>query len=204
MSRQPYTLIILCGGQGSRLHGADKGLLSDGDEFFVQKLIHRLACIRSADSGHYPVLISANRNHERYKTLGFPVIADRRSGFQGPLAGIEACLHWVTDAPVVVVPADMPDLPSDLPRQLMAKLRADSIVTAHDGERAQPLCMAMQGRYWLDSIAAWLDQGGRSVQGWLSAKPVLQVPFNDQRRFHNINDMGDLMKRYEAAMQMGA
>jgi molybdenum cofactor guanylyltransferase len=196
-----YTLIVLCGGQGSRLGGADKGLLKINGQLFVRRLIERLADPADRKAS---VLISANRHHEQYQAMGYPVIADQRDGFQGPLAGVEACLQHVTAGPVLIVPADMPDLPADLPQRLLGKLTRQSIVIAHDGEQSQPLCMVMYPHIWLESLTRWLDSGGRSVHRWLSDKPVRYEHFSDASEFSNINEKSDLQRKNGQLIQIGA
>lgn len=199
-----FTLIVLCGGQGSRLGGVDKGLLTIDGEHLVHRLIKRLAPSATGNSGDNKVLISANRNREQYGAMGYPVIQDLRSGFQGPLAGIEACLPLVTAGPVLIVPADMPDLPEDLPQKLLAKLTTQSIVVAHDGEQTQPLCIALYPNFWVESLTRWLDQGGRSVHRWLSDKPVQYAHFTDVSAFRNINEESDLHRQNGQMIQIGA
>jgi molybdenum cofactor guanylyltransferase len=200
----PFTLIVLCGGQGSRLGGADKGLLRIDGQQFAQRLIERLAERTEVFDGKASVLISANRHREQYEALGYPVIPDLRDGFQGPLAGLEACLQHVNAGPVLIVPADMPDLPADLPQRLLGRLTTQSIVIAHDGEQAQPLCMAMYQHIWLESLTRWLDSGGRSVHRWLSDKPVRYEHFSDASEFSNINEKSDLQWKNGQMIQIGA
>lgn len=200
----PYTLIVLCGGQGSRLGGADKGLLKIDGQELAQRLIERLAGPTSSFDRKASVLISANRHREQYEALGYPVVPDLRAGFQGPLAGIEACLQHVTAGPVLIVPADMPDLPADLPQKLFAKLTMQSIVIAHDGQQSQPLCMAMHPHIWRESLTRWLDNGGRSMHRWLSDKPVLHEHYSNASEFSNINEKSDLQRENGQTIQIGA
>ena len=198
-----YTLVVLSGGQGSRLGGADKGLLMLDGQQLAQRLINRFA----ESSGHAvcsAVLISANRHRPSYEALGYPVIQDLRDGFQGPLAGIEACLQHVAHGPAVIVPADMPDLPEDLPQKLLSKLTGQSIVIAHDGVQLQPLCMALYPHEWRDLLTAWLDNGGRSVRRWLSGLPVRNVKFKNSYKFSNVNENKDLLRSSGQSIQIGA
>lgn len=199
-----YTLVVLSGGQGSRLGGADKGLLVIDGQQFAHRLIKRFAPDSCRDGCSPRVLISANRHREQYESLGYPVVEDLRRGYQGPLAGIEACLLQVTDGPVLIVPADMPDLPADLPQKLLEKLSPHSIVIAHDGEQTQPLCMALHAHGWIDSLTSWLDNGGRSVHRWLSDKPVRYVEFQDLSAFGNVNEKSDLCRQNGQMIQIGA
>ena len=81
-----YTLIILAGGQGQRMGGADKGLVEVDGKPLVAHLLDNLLPRPTR------IVISANRNADRYQAWADQVVADRRDGFLGPLAGLEAAL----------------------------------------------------------------------------------------------------------------
>ncbi|GGG58276.1 molybdenum cofactor guanylyltransferase [Pseudohongiella nitratireducens] len=185
-----YTLAILCGGQGSRLGGVDKGWLSSGDSSFVERAMHRFC---SQILSEPAVIISANRNLHQYEALGAKVVADQRAGFLGPLAGLEAVLLAADpDLPLLVIPCDMPDLPADLATRLLTQLLnspKESVVIANDGERAQPLCMALYPSTVRHDLTAFLDKGGRGVFQWLKQHEVREVRYAGQpQHFVNIND----------------
>ena len=68
------TGVILAGGQGRRMGGADKGLQELCGRPMAAHVLERLAPQVGA------VLISANRNLERYAELGCPVLPDTLHG----------------------------------------------------------------------------------------------------------------------------
>lgn len=89
--------LVLAGGAGRRMGGLDKGLI----ELHNRPLAHWVAeALRPQVAS---LLISANRNQERYAGLGWPVIADDRTpgqgsssaAYQGPLAGIATVLAQI-------------------------------------------------------------------------------------------------------------
>lgn len=179
--RTPYSLIILAGGAGRRMQGADKGLLTLNGQPLVA---HLLARFRQDDA-----LVSANRNDTVYAQLGARVCADRHSGFQGPLAGVEACLPHALHQHCLIVPCDMPWLPENLPAMLVQARQTDAdIAVLHDGERLQPLCMYLDRDIWQDDLSAYLLSGGRSVHGWLANKPLKEVIVHaPANAFRNLN-----------------
>lgn len=167
------------------MEGADKGLM----------LINGMPAVLHLQSRFEApfMLVSANRNTDRYAELGVKAVTDRRPGFCGPLAGLEALLLQCSSSLVVVVPCDMPLLPALLPQRLLGQLEGtDDIVIAHDGERLQPLCMALRPTRWRDDLSRYLDRGGRSVQGWLEGKPVQVCQFTSPQAFRNLNTVEDL------------
>ena len=76
--------MILAGGRGTRMGGADKGLLELAGRPLVA---HLLEALRPQVA---TVLISANRNTEVYARFGATVVPDPWPDFRGPLAGIAA------------------------------------------------------------------------------------------------------------------
>lgn len=185
-----YTLGILCGGKGSRMGGVDKGWLSYGSRSFVETAIHRF---QSDSLVSHTVIISANRNRQRYQQLGVRVVPDQRPGFIGPLAGLEALVDAASaDQPLIVLACDMPDLPDDLAQRLLNALLQEpeeTVVIAHDGVRPQPLCMALYPSRAQHNLKVFLDNGGRGVFQWLKQRRVREVRYIGQQAcFGNIND----------------
>ena len=180
-----WTLVILAGGRGLRAGGIDKGWANWRGNAMIHHLLEQFG-------KHSPrVIVSANRNLEAYRALDVTVVTDLRAGFPGPLAGLEAALAVVETECQVIFPCDMPLLPVDLPQRLMRARHDDAdISVAHDGVRQQHLCMALNGKYWHENLSAWLDQGGRSVHGWLADKPLCPVSCpDDSGAFTNLNQL---------------
>lgn len=180
-----WTLVILAGGRGLRAGGVDKGWVNWRGNAMIHHLLQQFGkqCPR--------VIVSANRNLEAYRALGVTVVTDQRADFAGPLAGLEAALAVVETECQVILPCDMPLLPADLPQRLMRARHDDAdISVAHDGVRRQHLCMALNGKYWRENLSTWLDQGGRSVHGWLADKPLCPVICaDDSSAFANLNHL---------------
>ncbi len=97
------TGVLLAGGKGSRMGGADKGWIEFEGMALVERLLPQLA--RQVDK----VIISANRNVERYAALGAPAVADLRSDYAGPLAAIAAALERVHDRMAADLPGGYAD-----------------------------------------------------------------------------------------------
>ena len=195
MTDTDWLLLILAGGLGTRHGGQDKGLLPVRGKPAVLALRERLQAPA--------VLVSANRHGDAYAALGLTALPDRRPGFHGPLAGLETLLQAAGERLVVVVPCDMPDLPPGLPAHLLAAL-ADApgdIAVVHDGDRLQPLCLAMNAACWLDDLSRYLDAGHRSVMGWLDDKPQRLCRFDDPAAFRNVNQPETSLARVLAPSQ---
>ena len=85
--------IILAGGEGKRAGGLDKGLLPYKNKTGKNKPLieHVIDAVKNQVDD---IVISANRNAESYKRYSAHVIGDATEDYQGPLAGIAACLKY--------------------------------------------------------------------------------------------------------------
>lgn len=180
------TGLILAGGAGTRVSGADKGLIVWDGKPLIAHVAQRL----EKQTGQ--LLISCNRNLSEYQRLGFTTIEDRRPNFQGPLAGIEAAAAYVDTKYLVVVACDTPLLPTDLVRRLLFPLESSDthgalISYAHDGQRNQYLFAVLDVRC-LDSLSGFLERGQRAVKLWYEENPHTVVDFSDRAdAFRNYN-----------------
>jgi molybdopterin-guanine dinucleotide biosynthesis protein A len=188
IATEDITGLILAGGAGRRVEGRDKGLINWQGKPLVQHVALRLR----PQVGQ--LIISCNRNIETYRELADKTVTDSRRDFQGPLAGLEAASSIVGTMFLVVVACDTPTLPKDLISRLLAPLdkaegRPAQISYAHDGQRDQYLCAAIN-RQCLPSLAAYLDEGHRSVHGWYQRHTATSVDFSDKAAsFRNLNRM---------------
>ncbi len=179
---QPLIGIVLCGGAGRRMGGADKPLQPWRGQTMVAQVVARLQ--PQVDR----VLISANRNHARYAQYG-SVVSDRWPGFEGPLAGIASAVRSAaagSDARFLVCPGDSPELPLDLGQRLAAAPENDPPRYIHDGDRPQPLFALLHSAH-LASLEQYLRDGRRSVIGWLEAQGAEPVRDPRPKLYRNLN-----------------
>jgi molybdenum cofactor guanylyltransferase len=187
MSAGRITGLVLAGGQGSRLGGLDKGLVVWRGRPLIAHVIERFS--PQVDG----LLISANRNRERYAEFGQPVLADRIEGYAGPLAGLQAGLAACPTPLLAMVPCDAPRLPLDLVARLDEALSAESAaaaVAASEG-KFQPTFLLCR-RKLAPNLDTWLAAGGRKMADWLRAVGAVAVPFADTGAFVNFNRPEDL------------
>jgi molybdenum cofactor guanylyltransferase len=161
MSASPrISALLLAGGQGRRVGGADKGLLAyRGGPVSA----HLSALLRSvADE----LLISCNRNADQYRQWADQLVTDSSTDYPGPLAGILSGLRQARGEQLLVLPCDMPLIDQPLLEQLLCQADPDRPVFFRTGEQPQPLpCLIPRGL--LPALEyAWL-QGERSPLRWL-------------------------------------
>ncbi|MDP2451028.1 MAG: molybdenum cofactor guanylyltransferase MobA [Polaromonas sp.] len=192
------TGIILAGGRGSRMGGADKGLQSFNG---VPLALHTLLRL-SPQVGE--VMVNANRNLAAYESFGVPVWPDAAGlgDFSGPLAGFLTGLERCETPYLLTVPCDTPLFSLDLVARLAeAMVREDAdiaVVSApeEDGQlRAQPVFCLLRTRL-LESLMLFTTSGGRKIDAWTAQHKTVLVPFNqpgdDPRAFFNANTLAEL------------
>ena len=184
------TGLLLAGGLGRRMGGADKGLVAldvlDGRPM-ASWVLDRLR----PQVGH--MLINANRYLEQWQTYGDRVISDEFGGFSGPLAGVHAGLLASSTPWLVTAPCDSPFLPSDLVTRLgnsVVNAGVDLAVVRTEGQ-LQPV-FALMRREVLPSLDAFLREGGRKIDRWFDAIKITAVDFDDAAAFANINTPEEL------------
>ena len=182
------TGIVLAGGLGRRMGGADKGLVELDGVPMAAHVIARLAPQVGA------VLVNANQNAARYQELGHPVVADAVEGFAGPLAGLHAGLARTTTRYAVTVPCDSPFLPSDLVARLGAGLEAADaqLAVAKTFDQPHPVFALVRADV-LPHLSAFLEGGGRKIDAWYATLDNVEVAFDDcAEAFRNINTRDEL------------
>ncbi len=195
---EAITGVILAGGRGSRMGGADKGLQNFNG---VPLALHTLMRL-SPQVGD--IMINANRNLAAYESFGVPVWPDATGlgEYAGPLAGFMTALERCETPYLLTVPCDTPLFPADLVARLaeaFAREDADFAVAAapeEDGQlRAQPVfCLMRIGM--LESLMQFTHAGGRKIDAWTARHKTVSVPFNapgdDGRAFFNANTLAEL------------
>lgn len=185
---QDVAAVILAGGMGRRVGGEDKGLIELNGKPLIAHVIDVIA--PQVES----LLISANRNVEQYATFSYPVIHDRKEGFFGPLAGIDAAFA-ATDKPYLLcVPCDSPLLPANLLALLYTALQAggQAMAIATDTQRRHPVINLMR-RSVHDDVRNRLERGDLKLMKWIEDTGYASVDFSAQPQLlSNLNSQEDI------------
>jgi len=184
---QDITAVILAGGQGRRMGGEDKGLI----EFDGRPLVEIL--VASLERQGVAIVINANRNVDRYRQFGYPVVSDQLQDYQGPLAGFASAMAAVDSRFIVTLPCDAPRLADDYVARFIAAAagREPGVLVAFDGERLQPVHALIRVDL-LPSLQRFLGSGERKIDRWYAEQDFEQVDFSDcAGMFRNINTPSD-------------
>jgi molybdopterin-guanine dinucleotide biosynthesis protein A len=194
------TGIVLAGGRGSRMGGADKGLQNFNGTPLAMHALLRLQMQEGGLVGDQ--MINANRNLAAYEAFGMPVWPDTLNDYAGPLAGFMTGLERCESPYLLTVPCDTPLFPLDLAQRLAQAFDDESTEIAmaaareEDGQlRPQPVFCLMRLDL-LESLVAFTQAGGRKIDRWTDQHRTVIVPFDqpgdDPKAFFNANTLAEL------------
>ena len=178
---------VLAGGEGSRIGGA-KPLIVLGGQSLVERAFERALSWSNCS-------VVSLRSAEQVEPLELPWIADA-PGIDGPLAGLASALEWArrqgADA-LLTVPCDMPFLPDELPRRLLAGIGELGAAIAASGGNLHPVC-GLWRTAALAEISAYCASGKRSLRGFARHIGFAEIewPSEPSDPFFNINSRADL------------
>jgi molybdopterin-guanine dinucleotide biosynthesis protein A len=173
--------IILAGGQSSRM-GRDKALIKVGGIPLLRRTCEvALQCasqvfVVTSWTGKYAEIVPDRCFLMKEKLL------PNQSKPQGPLIGFAQGLAQVETEWVLLLACDLPGLNRDILQGWMLQLAQVNEVAAllpQSRQGWEPLC----GFYRSDrlpSLTQFIQQGGRSFQGWLDQESVEAIRFSDE------------------------
>ncbi|KHK65917.1 MULTISPECIES: molybdenum cofactor guanylyltransferase MobA [Pseudomonas] len=172
------SILLLAGGRGQRMGGQDKGLLEWQGRPLIAHL-HRKTRALSDD-----LIISCNRNRERYAMYADQLVHDEESDFPGPLAGIRAGLRAARHPYLLVLPCDVPQIDTSLLQSMRetASRNPDKPLMVRHGEHWEPLLCVIPSALAGAFEQAW-SEGERSPGRIMRAlhAVALQCPPDDPR-----------------------
>jgi molybdopterin-guanine dinucleotide biosynthesis protein A len=175
LAEQAISVLVLAGGQSSRLGENKAFLLLDGQPL-VARTVHKLAALSD------DLVIVAN-DRERYEALDLPVrlVPDERPGV-GSLMGIYSGLRAARNRHALVVGCDMPYLNLALLRYMVPLADDHDVVIPRVGGFLEPL-HAIYGRACLPAMKRLLDRGRRQIIAFFDEVRVRYVEEGEVDRF---------------------
>jgi len=175
--------IILAGGEGKRVGGADKGLIDYQDKPLVGHVIDIIA--PQVDD----IVISANRNTSRYQQYSVKVISDDSERYLGPMAGISAALPHCQHDWVLIVACDTPFLPVDIVDNFFSARSKANLYIASSNDRLHLVMLVHKSLH--GSINHALTHGQLRLMQWARSHQPEIVNFTDDVAFKNFNNHDD-------------
>lgn len=189
-TRSNITLGILAGGRATRLGGLDKAWLQ-------RRGVHQVVHWQRRFSDEVgAILVSANRDLERYVLAGMEPVPDRSMNDAGPIAGLDAlataCLtQWLLTIPVDLVGVNECLLPSLVAATASDGAGADGAY-AVDDDGVQPLVALWRVASLRNALGAAAAAGEAAVHALQSRLVMARVRFEGVR-FGNLNTPADLL-----------
>jgi molybdenum cofactor guanylyltransferase len=180
--------VILAGGTGRRMGGADKAALRLAGQSLIRRAADRI------EPQVERLAISANGDPARFAELRLPVLPDATA--LGPLAGILAAIEWASPqgaTAIVSAAVDTPFFPADLvPRLLLAaETGATPIALAQSAEQVHPTFGLWPVALGAD-LRATLARGEARVMDFARRHGFTPALFLDDGAFLNLNTPADL------------
>ena len=191
IQRQQITGVILAGGKSSRMGFCDKALIKLGGTPLIEHVI------RNSSNQVGQLVISANRNSEKFEYLELPLIPDIKQAYAGPLVGILSAMYWMISAGkspdstyLACFPADVPWFPNTLIKQLTRALETQCkrVAWSEGRGQVQPL-FSLWSLETLPVIEQAVTNGqfGPKLIMPLIDNVLVKFKNTDHRHFLNIN-----------------
>ncbi|MFT4097623.1 MAG: molybdenum cofactor guanylyltransferase MobA [Rhodoblastus sp.] len=186
--------LILAGGQGRRMGGADKAMLRLADKPLLAHAMARLGPQCGA------LALNANGDAARFAAFGLPVVADEIAD-AGPLAGVLAGLRLARDegfASLCTLSVDVPFAPLDLVARLEAARRGTgtTMAAAASGSRRHHVIALWSVRLEAALRRALIEEGLRKAEIFVTQQSPAIAEWADAPRdpFFNVNRPEDLAR----------
>ncbi|MDO4491026.1 MAG: molybdopterin-guanine dinucleotide biosynthesis protein B [Lachnospiraceae bacterium] len=172
------SMVILAGGKSSRM-GRDKSDLLLGQKTFLELQIEKGRSLGISD-----ILVSGYRGNR----CTVPVIKDRMLE-KGPLGGLEACFRQVKHSFVLVLCVDVPLVPVEELRKMMAiALKEQQPVILRHGDRLEPM-MGVFPADMADAMVEEIQQGRGRIFHVLEKRGYhVYETKEEDKLFRNVND----------------
>ncbi|ANG62025.1 hypothetical protein A8C75_05660 [Marinobacterium aestuarii] len=179
--------LILAGGEGRRMGGSDKGLLSLAGRPMIDHLGTRLR-----DCTEHVWISCREDQAADYTAVADGLLLDEGDSL-GPLSGISRALQELSCSHLLITPCDTPLVSLASFRQMIAHSQAapDQIVVVHDGDYLQTLHLIVPVAK-AASLNLFRTTGRRAVRGWLEQEGYVECRCDDPVEFMNINTLDAL------------
>ncbi|MEB3279348.1 MAG: molybdenum cofactor guanylyltransferase [Lyngbya sp.] len=170
MSDSAIAALILAGGKSSRM-GRDKALIEWEGKPFLTRVCQVAGCCCSS----VYVLTSWPERYRDIVSESVQFLPESSPVGQGPLVALTDGLTQIDAEWVLLLACDLPQLQPEILQDWMSQLTEVSqstlAVVPRQESGWEPLC-GFYRRTALTALQAFIQQGGRSFQTWLSQVPV--------------------------------
>lgn len=178
------TLGLLAGGRATRLGGIDKAWLTRDGQPQVERWRRRFVAEVAT------ILVSANREPERYERIGLRAVRDRSTGDLGPVAGLDALAAACETPWLLTLPVDLVGVNDCLVPSLVAAAQSHGAF-AVDDDGPQPLVALWPVRSLREATTRAIEAGDLAIHSLQRHLRMVSVRLEGVR-FGNLNTPQDL------------
>jgi molybdopterin-guanine dinucleotide biosynthesis protein A len=169
-SRPAFDAVILAGGRGRRLGGADKAEIDIGGTRLID------LAVSAAAAADRTIVVGPRRATSRRV-----VWARERPVGGGPVPAIAAGLRHVSSEAVLLLAVDMPFVDTSVVGAIVRRLgdsegRVDGVMLRDDSGHAQPLAAAYVSARLRDALSAQDELVGAPLQGVVERLTLVDLP----------------------------
>lgn len=192
MQNYPTTaLVILAGGQATRMNGQNKLLQSFDNEIQLLKIYQ--AFLGQVDE----IWINSHRDYERYLELISDIgyFKDETDGFLGPLIGMKSAWSYVQSDYVLFIPCDITEIPQDILLYLHQALEQNPLSSVAyvsiNGQALYPFCLLKRSS--VATLTQHLQHQQLSLRRCFAelAPQVVNIQ-NKNLKYHSLNSFEEL------------
>jgi len=195
IKKKKILILLLAGGLSRRFGGGIKTFAKINGVTIFEKIIGGLK------KQGVNIIINANSNHKIFSNSKFPIIADIKKNFQGPLAGIYTSMVWVKEKKldiewILSVPSDTPFLPNNLLDVFVSKInKTKKILIARSNNKIHPV-IGIWNINLLKNLEQELKSDNRKIMEWVykNEYDIVDFPVKFYDPFFNINNKEDIIE----------
>ena len=90
-SDEKIAVLIMLGGKSTRMGGGIKSLIEFNNKNIFERILNKV------QPQINKIIVNCNEQEEKIKKYNLPIIKDIKKGYLGPLAGIHAGMHWLSN-----------------------------------------------------------------------------------------------------------
>jgi len=196
IKRNQVTGLLIAGGKGSRMNFADKPLIKLGNKPLIQWVL------LEARQHTRKFFINVNRNFEKYRRFGLPLLPDLPNAPSGPLAGIHSGMEFIATEKdlysphfLLCLPGDVPFFPKDLIPNLLVEMenKPCDVIFTRVCDQIEPL-FSLWSYSARTRISNAIEEGLHGPRQIFPLLNTRELPINNSSHldFLNINTVKDL------------
>jgi molybdenum cofactor guanylyltransferase len=188
------SVLILAGGRSSRM-GRDKASIEIDRVPMVRRIYNAAAGCREIVPAQIAIVTPWIDRYRSILPATCRSIAEPTPP-QGPLVAFASGLAEISTAWVLLLACDLPNLSTSLLQSWIDELpsipdRSMAYLPKHAQKGWEPLC-GFYRHSCQESVQTYINNGGRSFQGWLKMNVITEIPIADPTCLVNCNTPADL------------